>query len=879
LVLWLGAPSSAVAQIRAEAVRGEPFGVGRVDVVLPRHLHPHPLGLPGLALGEADGRVLYPVVDFPELGAAVLREVRGVLDQSRRPIGRMLGELLDPPPRATVYFLFQGDGPLELTLQSGRTDTFVVRPRTDAPAYDRLFSHWWHEYTTRPPLLELVQNDDYPPQVENYLQSMLAGRLGLSLLQRPRERPQDRFEHELGLLTGTESMRVAFQRDRMLGRTALAEPADQPLPEPLAVPDLQVPDPPEDVAVEPLAARVPAECFYIRFGNFSNFLWFQDTLGKWRDDLENLVALRGLNYGVKRRIEESLVLKVSALSRLLGDAVVADVAVVGTDLFFQEGGSYGLLFQARNNLTLAAEFARQRQERLARGDGAAQEKIAIDGREVSLLSTPDGSVRSYYLADGDFHFVTRSRALMKRFLETGAGEGSLGASKEFRYARSVMPTDRGDTVFLYLSDAFFRNLVGPRYRVETIRRMQAMADVELVEMARLASAAEGKPGETIDELVAGGFLPAGFGPRPDGSRAVWTDGRVRDSLRGRRGSFVPVPDVEVTQVTRAEADAYRQFGEFYRGRWRWLDPIAIGLGRHDLGGNRERVAIDARITPFSPENYQRLRERLGPPATTRMVRLADDGVAGEMVLTNQRVFGGLQEIHPPSADWIDYGLWQGIRDLFVGYVGTTGELGVLSPLNARIEGPADERGYASAPGGMWRRQYGNFTLFSLQPDVLQIVAPELRLEKAARPAQVRLYVEDVTHALIYPMLNNMAYARTRETCLGNLRLLHQIAQQLHVPGEDCKNAAELLLNTTLVCPLGGEYVFHEVPGGPGFWASTAVVDRPTAGLLTTQAPEGFTAPPLNWFRGLEADLTATPEALAIHADVVMQMPEEEVGTK
>ena len=875
LVASLCVSSSALAQIRAEAVPGEPFGVGRVDVVLPKHMHPAPLGLPGLGLTEANGRVLYPVVDFPELGAAVLREVRGVLDETQAPIGRMLSELLNPPPRATIYFLFRGTDPLQLTLQSRPVQTFTVTPRSGPGAYDQLLGRWWHEYTTRPPLLEVVQSDDYPPQVENYLQSMLAGRLGLGLEQRPRERLKDRFEQEVGLLMGTESMRVAFQRDRMLGRTLLDQPADQPLPEPIAVAGLQVPDPPDGVPVEPLAMRVPAECFYVRFGSFSNFLWFQDTLGKWRDDLANLIALRGLNYEVKRRMEESLVLEMSVLARLLGDAVVADVAIVGTDFFFQEGGAYGVLFQARNNLMMTAEFARQRTERLAKGDGVTEAKITIDGREVSLLSSPDGSVRSYYLADGDLHFATRSKTLMKRFLETGAGRESLGASKEFRYARSVMPTERGDTVFVYLSDAFFRNLVGPQYRVETIRRTQAQGDVELVELARLASATEGKPGETIDELVAGGFLPPEFGARPDGSRAVLADGQFHDSLRGRGGAFVPVPDVEVAEVSSAEADEYRRFGESYRWRWRRLDPIVVGLKREDLGNDRERVVIDARITPFSNENYQRLRERLGPAEATRIAPVPDDGVALEAVLPNQRVFWGLREIHPPSADWVKYGVLRGIRDLFVGYAGTTGELGVLSPLNARIQGPADERGYASAPGGMWRRDHGEFTLFSLQPDVLAVVAPQLRLEEAEHPAQIRLRVEDVTRALIYPKLNNIGYARTRETSLGNLRLLNQLAQQLHVPGEDCKNAAELLLHTKLVCPLGGEYVFQEVPGGAGCWTSTAVVNHPTTGLLTTQAPEGFTAPPLSWFRGLEADLTATPEALAIHAELLMQMPAEQ----
>ena len=100
------------------------------------------------------------------------------------------------------------------------------------------------------------------------------------------------------------------------------------------------------------------------------------------------------------------------------------------------------------------------------------------------------------------------------------GAGSLGASREFRHARTIMPLARDDTVFVYLSDAFFRNITGPRYRVEMMRRLEAVADVELVRLARLDSTAEGRRDGTIEQLVAGGLLPADFGPRPDGSRAV-----------------------------------------------------------------------------------------------------------------------------------------------------------------------------------------------------------------------------------------------------------------------------------------------------------------------------------------------------------------------
>ena len=55
----------------------------------------------------------------------------------------------------------------------------------------------------------------------------------------------------------------------------------------------------------------------------------------------------------------------------------------------------------------------------------------------------------------------------------------------------------------------------------------------------------------------------------------------------------------------------------------------------------------------------------------------------------------------------------------------------------------------------------------------------------------------------------------------------------------------------------------------------AVKQRGTLNCGVSQGFAGFSAPDSRGeFRGLDADLTATPEALSIHADLIMQMPAE-----
>jgi len=868
VLLSAGGTAAALVRIRGEAYSGEPFGVGCVEVELPASMAPEPLGWSGLGIAERRHRALYPAVDSQSL-AGVVKEVLG---QVRSPAARLLGGVIEGRGKARVYFLFLGREPLDLTVQSQAPHATSVTPVENQAGHRRLLAAWWKHYTARPGLLQA--KPDYPPLVENYFRAMLARRLGLELAER-RKGPswQDELAQELSLLAGTESLRLSVERERFLAGPAAKATADQPLPQAVENPEPAVPEPAADVAVEPLASRVPAEWVYVRFGSFANFLWFQDTLERIGGDFQNLVASRGLDRGTRERFENQLASQTTAMARLLGDTIVADVAIVGTDLFLQEGGAYGLLFQARSNTLLGTSFAQQRQEWKQKIPGTTETKLKIGDRDVSFLASPDGRVRSYYVIDGDYHFITTSRTLVGRFLETRSGKGSLGASREFRHARTLMPLARNDTVFAYLSSAFFQNLLSPAYRVEMMRRVEAVADIELAEMASLASATEGKPGETIDELVAGGFLPPGFGVRPDGSRTVLDKGDARDSLRGERGLMTPIPDMEVARVTPPEAAAYQQLADLARTRWGRLDPILAGIRRQSLQQDRDRVTVDLRMTPLDKSHVELLGRFVGPADPKRVTPMAEDSLALEVMLPQQRIFGGLQQVGPGMeiVDGLALPLGR-LRNLLTGYLGTSDEAGLLGWIPFRPAGPPDAEGYVRGDLGLWQRKTDQFTVLSFHRDVLERVTSQLRLEDAERPAQLRLRVSDLTKSPLASLANGWGYSRTRETSLGNVRLMHQIAQQLHIPGDAAKTAAEVLLDAKLVCPLGGQYVYRQTPEGIGFWTSTALEGAPRGSLLRPQSPEGYQAPPLNWFRGLKLDATLTDSAVAAHAELDMQWP-------
>ena len=312
--------------------------------------------------------------------------------------------------------------------------------------------------------------------------------------------------------------------------------------------------------------------------------------------------------------------------------------------------------------------------------------------------------------------------------------------------------------------------------------------------------------------------------------------------------------------------------------------MMVGIRRHALAGNLDRIVIDVQANPFARAHYDKLAGRLGPADKTQIAPIPGDIMFLEAQLSDQRIFGGLQDVGMPFN--IDDGRFVpggGLFNTIVGYIGTTGRLGLLSILNQLITTPADFNGYAGRENGLWRHHDERFTVFSFQHDVLVAVCAQLHFEEAQRPAQIRLRINDVARAQITPALNALGYLRTRNTSLGNIRLMQQLAQQFHVPGPECQATANRLLGAKIICPLGGKYEYVKTADGLGYWTSTALEAAaaqpgpPRQGegqLMGVSVPGGYLSPPLNWFRGLEMDATLTPRALSAHVEIVMQMPEE-----
>lgn len=860
LLLLFAANASRADQTKVEAYSGEPYGVGCITVTAD--------------LGEVTllGKRASPTVTAANSKLLYPAHIRGTIGTHSN----------DGPTREVkAYFLFQGTEKRSVTLQLDAAHSASLDPQIDDKAHAALLHDWWRVWTTSAvdgAAVDGAAVDAYVPVVENYLLAMLSRRLDLPLpeVRHPWSGRQD-VDMLFGTLSGAESVRLAMQKETVLRGASNEEPANVPLPDGVAPPKITLPPLPAEIDVEPLALRVPEECFYIRCSNYSAFRWLLSTINRQGGDLRNLLALRGLDYGVQRRLEQQLSLRETVLSGLLGDTVIEDLAIIGNDTFFREGASVGLLFQARNGLLLGAHIRQERQAAREAHPELQEEKLEIAGHEVSLLSSADQRVRSFYAVEGDFHLVTTSRAMVRGFFEASEGKGSLGQLDEFRHGRTVVPLSRGDAVFVYLSDPFFRAILGAHYRVEMTRRMQADADLEVVQLARRAAQAEGHPSD-LASLMEHGFLPRGFAHRPDGSHLLeGADGRLVDSLRGARRSFLPVSDVEITKITASEHRAYLEFSREYERLWRRMDPVVVGIQvepRKTAEGPREKVTIDAHITPYATQHYW-FTNWLGMPDRKHLAPIPGviatlEARAGPIInAASSRVFVGLLDFEPTFAV-------RGDQLEFVGdpshdtpaYLGTS-PANVLGFLVGGGQDRADAEGYeqrSTAGFVVWGRIIGEFDVVAQHKEVLQTVTPHLGLEEAPRPAQIRLHVGDLRAAKVAGYLDAQGFMRAAATSRSNSDFLRVLCDQLGVPPDTAVQAAEEILEARLACALGGTYELESaIPGDHG-WRSTAAPgrDRTTGDVFI---PGDYHFPLVDWVRGMEHELSADGTSLSTHVEL------------
>ncbi len=262
------APVLANRVLRCTAAGGDPFGVGRIEILFGDDERPilYPDQL--ILLRNADNRTRFHSshTDYVDGDTAAPWQAR----------------------RLTVYFLFLGRDPLDLSVSTPQ-DTLVagqtVLPANDANLRSQLMTQWWQAYRARTDQLT------GPAQYSQLLLGRaLARRLSLdmppypgdSLQECPLAAIEQQFERSISTLLGIDSLLLAVPQPGDRREDAPRQVADKPLPPPIGLRAVEFAGVASRGRMEPLAYRVPQSCFYLRCGSLHNYAWLRDFLEGWK---------------------------------------------------------------------------------------------------------------------------------------------------------------------------------------------------------------------------------------------------------------------------------------------------------------------------------------------------------------------------------------------------------------------------------------------------------------------------------------------------------------------------------------------------------------------------------------------------------------------
>ncbi len=273
-----------------------------------------------------------------------------------------------------------------------------------------------------------------------------------------------------------------------------------------------------------------------------------------------------------------------ALLEVLGGPGLDEVAICGSDLYFQQGTDISLLFKFND---------RTAQQLLNNHAGQQNAKsIEMGGKEVlEIGSSEENDVLFICNLSPEIHVRSNSLEALRTLIAVSTRDSeSLGSSSEFKYVRTLMRWDKkNEDVFVYLSDAFIRKLVGPELRISQHRRSVCEKNLEMINHAILFFSAEhGRLPGSINEIIQWGQCPELGALRscidggeynlsgPNGNERSLDSLAAHCRVHGKQGAMTPNLNGYARFAAAAEANEYQQFVRVYNQYWRtFFDPIGI----------------------------------------------------------------------------------------------------------------------------------------------------------------------------------------------------------------------------------------------------------------------------------------------------------------
>ncbi len=367
-------------------------------------------------------------------------------------------------------------------------------------------------------------------------------------------------------------------------------------------------------ADEPLAKMVPHDNYYVGFKSMRAFNELSDLLDEWGSGLNNAWQATSRDYRLKQRYEQQLCLRSTTLGRTLGPLVIKELALTGSDAYLREGSDVTIIFHVNNKgLFLGGVDAFLKEARQKFGDSLTESKSTHLEIPIESYVTPQREVSCHRAVFDDYIVYSNSPVGLRRVLDCYKGKSKrLSEVLDFQYMRTIFQADdKGEDGFVFLSDAFIRQLVGPASKIKEKRRIEALTSLYMIAHGALFTAWEtGKMPVAHRDVLAGANLKPREVPMPEGKPAAW-DATRQLALSDAYNTIhfaTPLVELPIDKVTEGESRQYDQFRREYLGLWRqYFDPIGLRFSLKE-----GQIKLDTYILPLVQNSqYNELRRVTG----------------------------------------------------------------------------------------------------------------------------------------------------------------------------------------------------------------------------------------------------------------------------
>lgn len=204
--------------------------------------------------------------------------------------------------------------------------------------------------------------------------------------------------------------------------------------------------------------------------------------------------------------------------------------------------------------------------------------------------------------------TNRQEAAMALALAKKKCEHSLGQSAEFRYVLAHLPPEsNSDGIFVYLSDPFIRQMVGPHIKIAQLRRDKAHARLYSVTAGSLLYQLDYGKVTDLDTLLKLGYVETTWLTSWEGDQITLDEqGKAYSTLYGELANMTSLSRIPIDQISEGERDAYQEYIGEYNSYWRtYFDPIGIRLTLS------EPLKVETLILPLvENSSYKNVRREL-----------------------------------------------------------------------------------------------------------------------------------------------------------------------------------------------------------------------------------------------------------------------------